>query len=490
MNPKPSEENLLQGETGAWELVIGMEVHAQLLSEAKLFSAAPTAFGAEPNSQVSLVDAAMPGMLPTLNGFCVEQAIRAALGLNADIQLRSTFDRKNYFYPDLPQGYQISQYANPIAKGGRVQLDLESGETKYADLERIHMEQDAGKSIHDIAPDATLVDLNRAGVALIEIVSKPDMRSAQEAQAYMRKLRAILRCLKVCDGNMEEGSLRADVNISLRRPGDPLGTRAEVKNVNSIRFIGQAIAYEARRQMKILEEGGEVRQETRLFDPKNNGETRSMRAKEDAHDYRYFPDPDLPPLVLTKEEVEKIRKDLPELPDQKKARLVKDYGLSPTDAAILCEDPARGDFFEKTAIGRDARRAANWILGDLFGALNKGGLGIESSPVSPDQLGKLIDLIAAGTISGKIAKEVFARIFREGGDPEDLVKQSGMEQITDTSALERVVKDILAKNPDKAARAKEKPKMLGWFVGEVMKATSGKANPQLAQEILRRSLDL
>ena len=490
MNPKPSEENLLQGETGAWELVIGMEVHAQLLSEAKLFSAAPTAFGAEPNSQVSLVDAAMPGMLPTLNGFCVEQAIRAALGLNADIQLRSTFDRKNYFYPDLPQGYQISQYANPIAKGGRVQLDLESGETKYADLERIHMEQDAGKSIHDIAPDATLVDLNRAGVALIEIVSKPDMRSAQEAQAYMRKLRAILRCLKVCDGNMEEGSLRADVNISLRRPGDPLGTRAEVKNVNSIRFIGQAIAYEARRQMKILEEGGEVRQETRLFDPKNNGETRSMRAKEDAHDYRYFPDPDLPPLVLTKEEVEKIRKDLPELPDQKKARLVKDYGLSPTDAAILCEDPARGDFFEKTAIGRDARRAANWILGDLFGALNKEGLGIESSPVSPDQLGKLIDLIAAGTISGKIAKEVFARIFREGGDPEDLVKQSGMEQITDTSALERVVKDVLAKNPDKAAQAKERPKMLGWFVGEVMKATSGKANPQLAQEILRRSLDL
>ena len=404
------------------------------------------------------------------------------------MQRRSTFDRKNYFYPDLPQGYQISQYENPIAKGGRVLLDLEGGRQKYVALERIHMEQDAGKSIHDIS-DVTLVDLNRAGVALIEIVSKPDMRSAEEAQAYVRKLRTILRHLKVCDGNMEEGSLRADINISLRRPGQEMGTRAEIKNVNSIRFIGQAVKHEARRQMRLLEEGAQIPQETRLFDPKS-GETRSMRSKEDAHDYRYFPDPDLPPLLLEKEEIKAVAKTLPELPDPKKARLIKRYGISQTEAAILCEEPARADFFEKAAKDNDPRQIANWILGDLFGALNKKGLDIKDSPISPEQIAKIVSLIRKGTISGRIAKDVFMQIFEKGGDPETIVKEFGMEQITDEQSIEAVVMKVLEANADKVSAVKEKPKMIGWFVGEVIKATSGKANPKNVQEVLRKKLKL
>ena len=482
-------KNLVEGATGPWEVVLGLEVHAQVSSSAKLFSSAPTAFGAEQNVQVSLVDAAMPGMLPVINEECVRKAVRTGLGLHAQINLRSVFDRKNYFYPDLPQGYQISQFKHPIVGEGEIEIDLKDGSTKNVGIERLHLEQDAGKSIHDQHPSLSYVDLNRSGVALMEIVSKPDMRSAEEAQAYVKKLRAILRYLGTCDGNMEQGSMRADVNVSVRRPGEPLGTRCEIKNVNSIRFIGQAIEYEARRQIDILEDGGAIDQETRLFDPRQ-GETRSMRSKEEAHDYRYFPDPDLLPLVLDPKMVDGIKAELPELPDEKKARFVREYALSPYDAGVLVSEKASADFFEAVASGRDAKLASNWVTGDFFGALNKAGLTIEQSPVSAKQLGELIDLISDGTISGRIAKDVFEIMFETGDDPAKIVEEKGLRQVTDLGAIEKAIDEVIAANPDKVAQAKEKPKLAGWFVGQVMKATGGKANPQSVNELLSKKLGL
>jgi len=484
-----SKAKLIDGMTGAWEVVIGMEVHAQVSSKSKLFSGASTEFGGDPNSHVSLVDAAMPGMLPVINEFCVEQAVRTGLGLKAEINLRSVFDRKNYFYPDLPQGYQISQYQFPVVGEGVVLVDMLDGEQIQVGIERIHLEQDAGKSLHDQHPSKSYVDLNRSGVALMEIVSRPDIRSSEEARAYVTKLRTILRYLGTCDGNMEEGSLRADVNVSVRKPGDPLGTRCEIKNVNSIRFIGQAIEYEARRQIDIIEDGGTIDQETRLFDPKN-GETRSMRSKEEAHDYRYFPDPDLLPLELTQAWVDGIAADLPELPDDKKARLIADFGITPYDASILVAERETADFYEKVAAGRDAKLAANWTINDLLGALNKAGTAIEDSPVSADQLGAIIDLIGEKVISGKIAKELFEIVFTEGGDPREIVEARGMKQVTDTGAIEAAVDEVLAANPDKAEQAREKPNMAGWFVGQVMKATGGKANPQAVNELVRKKLGI
>jgi len=482
-------EDRLKGTTGEWEIVLGLEVHAQVSSKAKLFSGASTEYGAEPNTQVSLVDAALPGMLPVINRYCVEQAVRTGLGLKAAINLYSVFDRKNYFYPDLPQGYQISQFKQPVVGEGEVAIDLPDGRTERVGIERLHLEQDAGKSLHDQHPNRTYVDLNRSGIALMEIVSRPDMRSAEEAQAYVRKLRSILRYLGTCDGNMEQGSLRADVNVSVRKPGEPLGTRCEIKNVNSIRFIGQAIEYEARRQIEILEEGGTIDQETRLFDHRS-GETRSMRSKEEAHDYRYFPDPDLLPLEFSQEWVDGIAADLPELPDEKKARFMSDYGLSAYDASVLVSDKARADFFEEVATGRDPKLSVNWINGDFFGALNKAGLGIEESPVSAAQLGGLVDLIADDTISGRIAKDVFEIMFETGRDPAEIVETEGLKQVTDTGAIEAAVDEVIAANPDKVAQVKEKPKMAGWFVGQVMKATGGKANPQAVNEILKEKLGL
>lgn len=481
--------NLVEGATGSWEIVLGLEVHAQVTSAAKLFSSAPTAFGAEQNAQVSLVDAAMPGMLPVINEECVRQAVRTGFGLNAEINLRSVFDRKNYFYPDLPQGYQISQFKHPIVGEGEVEIDLKDGTVKKVGIERLHLEQDAGKSVHDQHPSMSYVDLNRSGVALMEIVSKPDMRSAEEAQAYVKKLRAIVRYLGTCDGNMEEGSLRADVNVSVRRPGEPLGTRCEIKNMNSIRFIGQAIAYEARRQIDIIEDGGTVDQETRLFDPKK-GETRSMRSKEEAHDYRYFPDPDLLPLVISQEMVDELRGELPELPDDKKARFVREYGLSPYDAGVLVSEKTSAEFFEQVADGRDAKLAANWVTGEFFGALNKADLSIEQSPVSAKQLGDLVDLISDKTVSGRIAKQVFEIMFETGNDPAKIVEEKGLRQVTDLSAIEAAIDEVIAANPDKVQEAKEKPKMVGWFVGQVMKATAGKANPQSVNELLAKKLGL
>ncbi|ODA68386.1 Aspartyl/glutamyl-tRNA(Asn/Gln) amidotransferase subunit B [Methyloligella halotolerans] len=478
---------LIAGETGDWEVIIGMEVHAQVTSNAKLFSGASTGFGAAPNSHVSLVDAAMPGMLPVINSECVAQAVRTGLGLKAQINLTSIFDRKNYFYPDLPQGYQISQYQQPIVGEGEVIVDLLDGTRVVVGIERLHLEQDAGKSLHDQHPKKSFVDLNRSGVALMEIVSKPDIRSSEQAKAYVSKLRTILRYLGTCDGNMEEGSLRADVNVSVRRPGDPLGTRAEIKNVNSIRFIGQAIEYEARRQIELLEEGGEVVQETRLFDAKT-GETRSMRSKEEAHDYRYFPDPDLLPLELTQDWVDSLKSDLCELPDEKRERFIRDFGLSPYDASVLVAEKERADYFEAVADGRDGKLAVNWVNNELFGRLNKEGLGITDSPVSADQLGKLIDLIADDTISGKIAKDVFDILWTEGGDPAEIVETRGMKQVTDTGAIEAAVDEVIAANPDKVEQAKEKPQMIGWFVGQVMKATQGKASPQAVNALLKDKL--
>ncbi|XSG82363.1 MAG: Asp-tRNA(Asn)/Glu-tRNA(Gln) amidotransferase subunit GatB [Methyloligella sp. ZOD6] len=480
---------LIEGETGDWEMIIGMEVHAQVTSNAKLFSGASTAFGGAPNSHVSLVDAAMPGMLPVINSECVAQAVRTGLGLKAEINLYSVFDRKNYFYPDLPQGYQISQYKQPIVGEGEVIVDLLDGSRVVVGIERLHLEQDAGKSLHDQHPKKSFVDLNRSGVALMEIVSKPDLRSSEQAKAYVSKLRTILRYLGTCDGNMEEGSLRADVNVSVRRPGEPLGTRAEIKNVNSIRFIGQAIEYEARRQIEILEEGGEVVQETRLFDAKT-GETRSMRSKEEAHDYRYFPDPDLLPLELTQDWVESLKADLCELPDDKRERFIADYGLSPYDASVLVAEKERADYFEAVAAGRDGKLAANWVNNELFGRLNKEGLSIGESPVSAEQLGKLIDLVKDDTISGKIAKDVFDILWSEGGDPAEIVETRGMKQVTDTGAIEAAVDEVIAANPDKVEQAKEKPKMIGWFVGQVMKATGGKASPQAVNDLLKNKLGL
>ncbi|CTQ60314.1 Asp-tRNA(Asn)/Glu-tRNA(Gln) amidotransferase subunit GatB [Roseibium album] len=484
----PDPKKFIKGATGDWEIVIGMEVHAQVTSEAKLFSGASTEFGKDPNNNVSLVDAAMPGMLPVINEECVRQAIRTGLGLKAAINLKSVFDRKNYFYPDLPQGYQISQFKQPIVGEGKILLDMPDEQVEIG-VERLHLEQDAGKSLHDQHPTMSFVDLNRSGVALMEIVSKPDLRSSDEAKAYLTKLRTILRYLGTCDGNMDQGSMRADVNVSVRRPGGEFGTRCEIKNVNSIRFVGQSIEYEARRQVAILEDGGEIDQETRLFDSVK-GETRSMRSKEEAHDYRYFPDPDLLPLEFSQEFVDELSGHLPELPDDKKARFIGDYGLTAYDADILVVEKASADFFEDVAKGRDAKLSANWVINELFGRLNKEGTDLADSPVSAAQLGSIIDLIKAGTISGKIAKDLFEIVWTEGGDPARIVEDRGMKQVTDLGAIEAIVDEILAANSDKAEQAKEKPNLVGWFVGQVMKASKGKANPQAVNDLLKQKIGL
>jgi len=489
MNAPANASKLIKGATGDWEIVVGMEIHAQVSSHSKLFSGASTEFGGDPNSHVSLVDAAMPGMLPVINEECIKQAVRTGIGLKAQINHRSTFDRKNYFYPDLPQGYQISQYKSPIVGEGEVIVDVTASEQIVVGIERLHLEQDAGKSLHDQSPTDSFVDLNRSGVALMEIVSKPDIRSAEEARAYVTKLRTILRYLGTCDGNMEQGSLRADVNVSVRRPGEGLGTRCEIKNVNSIRFIGQAVDVEARRQIGILEDGGKISQETRLFDPAR-GETRSMRSKEEAHDYRYFPDPDLLPLEFDQAFVDDLARGLPELPDDKKARFMRDYGIASYDAGVLVMERASADFYEAVATGRDAKAAANWVINELFGRLNKEGLDITSSPVSAAQLGAIVDLISEGVISGKIAKDLFEIVWTKGGDPRALVEARGMKQVTDTGAIEAAVDAIIAANPDKVAQALAKPTMLGWFVGQVMKETGGKANPQSVNELLKRKLNI
>lgn len=484
--------NWIKGETGDWEVIIGLEVHAQVASKAKLFSGAGTTYGGAPNTQVSLVDAGMPGMLPVLNEFCVEQAVRTGLGLNAHINLFSRFDRKNYFYVDLPQGYQISQYAYPIVGEGEITITLEDGHEVPVGIERLHLEQDAGKSIHDLSADATYVDLNRSGVALMEIVSKPDMRSAEEASAYVESLRSILRALGTCDGDMEKGNLRADVNISVRRPGGALSTRCEIKNVNSMRFIRQAINYEARRQIEILEAGGTIEQQTRLFDAEKN-ETRGMRSKEDAHDYRYFPDPDLLPLRLSEAYVAQIKLALPELPQARKLRFMAEYGLSNYDARILTTEIAKGDYFEKLVLSdgagkRDAKMAANWVMGELSGALNRAGLEFADSPVSACALGGLMDRITDQTISGKIAKDVFEKMFSGQGNADEIIAREGLEQVTDMAAIEGLVQSVIEAHPEQAAKVAENPKSLGWFVGQVMKASGGKANPQAVNELLRTHL--
>jgi aspartyl-tRNA(Asn)/glutamyl-tRNA(Gln) amidotransferase subunit B len=485
---------LIKGATGDWEVVIGLEVHAQVTSNAKLFSGASTEFGGEPNSHVSLVDAAMPGMLPVINEECVRQAVRTGLGLNAKINLRSVFDRKNYFYPDLPQGYQISQYKSPIVGEGEVVVEVAGGESATVGIERLHLEQDAGKLLHDQNPTMSLVDLNRSGVALMEIVSKPDIRSSEQAKAYVAKLRSILRYLGTCDGDMEKGNLRADVNVSVRKPGGPLGTRCEIKNMNSIAFIGEAIEYEARRQIGILEDGGIIDQETRLFDP-DRGETRSMRTKEEAHDYRYFPDPDLLPLEFSKAYVDKLKASLPELPDQKKARFITEFGLSAYDASVLVAEQESAGFYETVLAkladkGRDGKLAANWVINELFGRLNKEGHDIVASPVSAAQLAAIVDLIGEGTISGKLAKDLFEIIWQEGGDPRAVVEARGMKQVTDLSAIEKVVDEIIAANPDKVTQAKARPQLVGWFVGQVMKSSGGKANPQAVNDLLKSKLGI
>ena len=495
--PKPKT---IAGARHDWELVIGMEVHAQVSSKAKLFSGASTQFGAEPNSNVAFVDAAMPGMLPVINAFCVEQAVRTGLGLKAQINLTSAFDRKNYFYPDLPQGYQISQLYHPIVGEGEVLVELGEGLGRKVRIERIHIEQDAGKSIHDMDPNMSFVDLNRTGVALMEIVSRPDIRSPEEAAAYIAKLRQILRYLGTCDGNMQNGNLRADVNVSICLPGayekyqetqdfSHLGTRCEIKNMNSMRFIQQAIEVEAKRQIAIVEGGGKVEQETRLYDP-DKGETRSMRSKEEAHDYRYFPDPDLLPLEIEQGWVDDIAASLPELPDQKKARFINDFGLTDYDASVLTAEVESAAYFEAVAAGRDGKMAANWVINELFGRLKKEDHAITESPVSPDQLGGIIDLIAKGDISGKIAKDVFEIVYSEGGDPADIVEKKGLKQVTDTGAIEAAVDEVIAANPAQVEKAKANPKLAGWFVGQVMKATGGKANPKAVNEIVSAKLGL
>ncbi len=487
-----NSDDLIEGETGTWEIIVGMEVHAQVSSESKLFSGTPAAFGAEPNTQVSLIDAAMPGMLPVLNAAAIRQVVRTGLGLDAQINLRSVFDRKNYFYPDLPQGYQISQFSDPIVGEGRVTVDLEDGESFEVGIVRIHLEQDAGKSVHDRRPDATCIDLNRSGVALMEIVSKPDIRSATEAAAYLAKLRSILRYLGTCDGNMQEGSLRADVNVSVRKPGGELGTRCEIKNVNSIRFVRQAVDYEARRQIGILEDGGEIDQETRLFDP-DRGETRSMRSKEEAHDYRYFPDPDLLPVVLEQSFVDEIAASLPELPDRKAARFADEFGLSAYDAGLLVADRETADFYEQVVDAggakRDPKIAANWMTGDFFRRLNADDLAIAASPVSAGQLGGMLDLIADGTISGKIAKDVFDAMWESGTDAADIVEEKGLKQISDTGEISAIVDQIIADNPEQSEQYRSgNTKVAGWFTGQVMKATQGKANPQMVNQLLQEKL--
>lgn len=481
--------SLIQGATGDWEIVLGLEIHAQVTSNSKLMSGAATEFGAEPNSQVSLVDAAMPGMLPVVNKFCYEQAVLTGLGLNAQINLVSIFDRKNYFYPDLPQGYQISQFTDPIVGPGVVKIELEDGSFHEIGIERLHLEQDAGKSIHDLYPSQSCVDLNRSGVALMEIVSDPDMRTAEHAKLYVSKIRTILRYLGTCDGNMEQGSLRADVNVSVRRPGDELGTRCEIKNMNSIRNIGMAIEYESRRQVDIIEDGGTISQETRLWDVAK-GETRSMRSKEEAHDYRYFPDPDLLPVVLEQAWVDEIKARIPELPDAKHERLMSQYGLNSYDANILIADPENADYFEIVAKGGDAKLAVNWVTGDLFGMLNKQGLTIQTSPIKAESLGELVGLITDKTISNKIAKQVFEIMLETGDAPAEIVEQKGLKQVTDTGAIEKAVDAVIAANPDKVEQVKEKPKMAGWFVGQVMQATGGKANPQAVSDLIKAKLGL
>lgn len=479
---------LVKGETGDWEVVIGMEVHAQVIANSKLFSGSATDFGAEQNTQVSMVDAAMPGMLPVLNEKCVEQAVRTGLGLNAQVNKKSIFARKNYFYPDLPQGYQISQFEDPIIGKGEIEIDLPDGETKNIGITRLHLEQDAGKSIHDQHPEKSFVDLNRSGCALMEIVSEPDIRGPEEAAAYLSKLRMILRYLGTCDGNMEEGSMRADVNVSVRKPGDELGTRAEIKNVNSVKAVQQAIDFEVSRQIDLIEGGGEVVQETRLWDP-NKMETRSMRSKEEAHDYRYFPDPDLLPLELEDSMIEEIKKSLPELPDEKKHRFMGDYGLSLYDSSVLIAEKHRAEYFETVANDNDAKLAANWVINELLGALNKEGKGLKDTPITAEQLGGLIKLISDNTISGKIAKDVFAEMYETGKDAAAIVEEKGLKQVTDSSEIEPIVDKIIADNPDNVAKYKSgKDKLFGFFVGQVMKETQGKANPQMVNELLKKKL--
>ncbi|MEX0320425.1 MAG: Asp-tRNA(Asn)/Glu-tRNA(Gln) amidotransferase subunit GatB [Ruegeria sp.] len=495
--PKPKT---IAGAKHDWELVIGMEVHAQVSSNAKLFSGASTQFGAEPNSNVAFVDAAMPGMLPVINEYCVEQAVRTGLGLKADINLKSAFDRKNYFYPDLPQGYQISQLYQPIVGEGEVLVEMGDGTARKVRIERIHMEQDAGKSIHDMDPNMSFVDLNRTGVCLMEIVSRPDIRGPEEAAAYIAKLRQIMRYLGTCDGNMQNGNLRADVNVSICRPGDyekyqetqdfsHLGTRCEIKNMNSMRFIQQAIEVEARRQIAIVEAGGTIDQETRLYDP-DKGETRSMRSKEEAHDYRYFPDPDLLPLEIEQAWVDDIATRLPELPDEKKARFINDFGLTDYDASVLTAEVESAAYFEEVAKGRSGKLAANWVINELFGRLKKEDHDITESPVSPAQLGGIIDLISSDAISGKIAKDLFEIVYTEGGDPAEIVEKRGMKQVTDTGAIEAALDEIIAANPAQVEKAKVNPKLAGWFVGQVMKATGGKANPKAVNQLVSQKLGL
>ena len=481
-------DNLIKGETGDWEIVIGIEVHAQIISNSKLFSSASTKFGGEHNTQVSFVDAGMPGMLPVINWVCVEQAIRTGLGLNAKINNYSIFDRKNYFYPDLPQGYQISQFKQPIVGEGSVTIDINDKKSKTIRIERLHLEQDAGKSLHDQHPEFSFVDLNRSGVALMEIVSMPDLSSADEAQSYIKKLRSIMRYLGTCDGNMEEGSLRADINVSVRKPGDELGTRCEIKNVNSIKFIGQAIDYEARRQIELIEDSKEIDQETRLFDPKK-GETRSMRSKEEAHDYRYFPDPDLLPLSFSENIIEEIKLELPELPDDKKERFQKEYSLSPYDSNVLVSEIEIADFFEAVTKGRDPKIAANWITGEFFAAMNKLGFNIVDSPITIDNFSKLIKLIEENVISTRIAKDVFEIMLENNEDPEEIVEREGLKQVSDSGELEKIIDNIIANNPDQVEAVKLKPKLMGWFVGQVMKETNGKANPKLVNDLLNDKLN-
>mgnify|MGYP004710052529 CR=1 FL=1 len=490
----PDPKRFIPGATGDWEIVIGLEVHAQVLSNSKLFSGASTTFGNAPNSNVSLVDAAMPGMLPVINEECVKQAVRTGLGLKAKINNRSIFDRKNYFYPDLPQGYQISQFKDPIVGEGTITISLgPDRQGNFEDIEigieRLHLEQDAGKSMHDQHPTMSFVDLNRSGVALMEIVSKPDMRSSDEAKGYLTKLRSIVRYLGTCDGNMDEGSMRADVNVSVRRPGEGFGTRCEIKNVNSIRFVGQAIEYEARRQIAILEDGGAIDQETRLFDH-TKGETRTMRSKEDAHDYRYFPDPDLLPLVLEQSWVDSLHAALPELPDAKRARFQQEYGITFYDAGVLVAEQAVADYYETVARGRDGKLAVSWVTGDLFAALNRTSTTIETSPVSAASLGKMLDLIADSTINGKIAKEVFEDMVETGEDPEAIVERKGLRQVTDTGAIDAAITAVLDKHADKLAEYRSgKDKLFGFFVGQVMKETKGKGNPALVNEALQARLN-
>ena len=488
MDAPSQKTKLIKGSTGDWEAVIGMEVHAQVNSRAKLFSGASTEFGGEANAHVSLIDAAMPGMLPVINAECVRQAVRTGHGLKAKINLKSVFDRKNYFYPDLPQGYQISQYKSPIVGEGEVIVDMADGETVRVGIERLHLEQDAGKSLHEPNPQWTLVDLNRSGVALMEIVSKPDLRSAEEAMAFLRKLRSVLRYLGTCDGDMEKGNLRADVNVSVRKPGSDLGTRCEIKNLNSIRFIGQAIDFEARRQINVIEDGGTIDQETRLFDPVKV-ETRSMRTKEEAHDYRYFPDPDLLPLELAPSLIADLQKSLPELPDEKRARFVRDYALSGYDAGVLVAERETADYFEAmVAAGADAKAAANWLINEYFGRLNKEGLTVATGPLSAQANAAILQMVAQRVISGKVAKDVLTIAWTERGDPREIVERRGLKQVSDVGALEKIVDEIVANNPDKVADAKANPKAIGWFVGRVMKASGGKANPQTVNELLKKRI--